>query len=264
MRSNWSWASRSRSGRPCRVAPVDLEVGQLPAGLEPDLVDARLAADAAARGGVEVALDAGGVEVQTVGEAHVDHVALVRRRRGGAVGNGAEPRRLGEDGLGEQEAGHEIEVVPGGAHDHGHGLVVDADLQGLLHGHRVRLRSGGDTVAHDHPPALGQPRGRLAGLHAEPRGPGRTRPRSAVTGASTRTGREPALRRRTVREAAVTGARTRAGREPALPGPGPSAARLPPLPGKGCTGCAANRSFKEEWSESILTRGARQSLRAAE
>ena len=34
-----------------------LEVGQIPAGLEADLVDARLAADAAAGGGVEVALD---------------------------------------------------------------------------------------------------------------------------------------------------------------------------------------------------------------
>jgi hypothetical protein len=102
-------------------------------------VDARLAAQPARRGHVEVALEARIRRGDAFRERDVEHVEGVLALFGdtGAVADGGDLAGVSHDALRDQEAGREVEVVAGGAHRDAERRAADADLERLLHGEHV-------------------------------------------------------------------------------------------------------------------------------
>ena len=152
MRSNTACASRSRSGSEIEQPELDLGPGRHGLASHLDVLERRLAADAAGRGRVEVPPEPFGVERPR--ERDRDHVvALVLAGQVVAVGHALDV--AGRDqALGEQEADGELEVAPGCPHRHGHlhrllSGALHADLEGLLGGQAVGA-FGAHAVVHGH------------------------------------------------------------------------------------------------------------------
>ncbi len=142
--SEWMTSASTR-GRPA----IGAARGSNPHGLQ-----RRLAADAAARGRIEVTLEATQVHLDARLQLDAHHIAtapvLDRRHLFGVV----------DDPLGEQESDGQLVVVAGSAHRDRDtpadpaALVIagQADLQRLLHGQVVRLhgRVGAGDAPHQH------------------------------------------------------------------------------------------------------------------
>ena len=109
-------------------------------------LNGRLAAEAAARAGIDVAPELGQVELDIGRKEHIEHVAVQRRLALLAGGDLEHVARPGDHALGEQEAKREFLVVAGGAHGHGHRLALDADFQRLLPRQRVVRRLAGRAL----------------------------------------------------------------------------------------------------------------------
>ena len=109
-------------------------------------LNGRLAAEAAARAGIDVAPELGQVEFDIGRKEHIEHVAVQRRL---ALLTGCDLEhvaRHGDHALGKQEAKRELLVVAGGAHGHGHRLALDADFQRLLPRQKVVRRLAGRAL----------------------------------------------------------------------------------------------------------------------
>ncbi len=92
-----------------------------PWDLDAQRVERGFAADAAAGGGVEVALEVGGVYGDAGAEADADGVVLLLGDGADAVLHALDLVGAADDAFGEEEAGGELEVVAGGAHGDGEG-----------------------------------------------------------------------------------------------------------------------------------------------
>ena len=202
------------------------------------LVDRRLPAHAAARGGVEVPLERTGVERSR--QAHRDHVVELLGQVGLAVPDRGDLVAALDQPLGEQEPGGQLEVVPGGSHRDGHALGLlpeprHLDLHRLLGGQpvgalrRPRLANGqqprrrgvvpGSGGFHRHSSIIDPGARAISSPHGGARGRGGTGPRrsrararagracrTARRGGSPRRVRRPGahrIDRRAVRPAAV-------------------------------------------------------------
>ena len=138
------------------------------AGLHPDGVQGRLAAEAAACAGHQRPLPqaAGGGRA---GQAHRDDVRDVRvgGLAGVAVADLADVGLGLDDALRQQQAARQLKVVAGRPHGDGERLVIDPDLQRLFHDQRVIRRrrlpaapagdaAGAKGVTHQDFPPVGR------------------------------------------------------------------------------------------------------------
>ena len=128
--------SQHLRGDPHRVG------GDVVAGLDPDRLDALLAADAAGAGGQEVPLRPAGIGgpfdvpwERCGGQRDIGHILVAHPDlpRAGRV----------NQALAEQEARRQVDVVARGPHGHGQRDPADPDLQRLLHRQQVRPLRGG-------------------------------------------------------------------------------------------------------------------------
>jgi len=105
-----------------------------------DGLDGRRAADPARRRRVDVPLHGGVRQGDPRREPHLHHVVgpLPVRADAAAVVHLHDLGRRAHHALGDEEPGHEVEVVTRGAHRDGERPAVEPDLQGLLTGQGVR------------------------------------------------------------------------------------------------------------------------------
>ena len=99
-----------------------------------DRLQRRLAAQPAGRAGEKVAREPPEIDFHTVFEKYEHPVLLWSRLDFPQFGH------FGNDPLGHQKSRRQFLVVARRAHDDRHGMSVQADFQGLLHGHLVTRR----------------------------------------------------------------------------------------------------------------------------